>query len=78
MKLALLVAVHAQPDPAVTVTVPLPPAAAKLVVAAAAVTVHEGVVGELPPELSLLFEQAAATRHVRDRPADGVTFVRVH
>lgn len=61
-KAALLVAVHAQPDPAVTETLPLPPAAAKLVLAADAVTVHDGFVGvELLPELS--FEHAPARRH---------------
>jgi hypothetical protein len=56
-KLALLTDVHAQPDPPVTATVPVPPAAPKLLaLGAAAETVQVGVVGE-----ELFFEQAPAT-----------------
>ena len=63
-KLALLVAVQAQPDPAVTVAVPVPPAAANDVVPAVAVRVQAGVVGVVGL-LVLPFEHAAASRHKR-------------
>jgi hypothetical protein len=58
-KVALLVAVHAHPTPAVTGTDPVPPAALKdEVVRAPAVTVHDGAVGVAA--LLLFFEQATA------------------
>jgi hypothetical protein len=69
---AVVVAVQLQPDPAVTVTVPVPPAAAKLVVTAEAVTVHDGDVGVVVPEL-LLLEQAAAPNHRNATGSSSVT-----
>ena len=60
---ALLVAVHEQPVPAVTGTEPVPPAAANDdVLIVPAVTVHDGVVGALALLLFLVHATASMSR----------------